>query len=137
MRDLSLGGCCLETVPALERGVRAEIVVRINSGSFRAVSQVKGIRDRFGVGMEFVQLSACGKDMLADVLERLASLQALVNELRSARRGIDAETLVQQHWPLLRALLPPEPRENAADKAHSDSAAVQAELEIIRLDLFI
>jgi hypothetical protein len=137
MRDLSLGGCCLETAPALERGVRAEIVVRINSGSFRAVSQVKGRRDRFGVGLEFVQLSASGKDMLADVLERLARLQAVVNELRSARRGIDTETLVKRHWPILRALLPPEPRENAPDNAHSDSAIMQAELEIIRLDVFI
>jgi hypothetical protein len=149
MRDLSLGGCCVETVPALDCGARTEIVVRVNSGSFRAVSQVKGMRDRFGVGMEFVHLSAHGKDMLAGVVERLARLQALVNQLRSARRGVETEMLLRdleregfhaillnQPLPVLGAVLPRE-SEDASPVADPEPPIVKAEVEIIPVDLFV
>ena len=52
-------------------------MVRVNSASFRAVSQVKAIRGEAVFGMEFVHLSA---HMLSDVVEGLARLQALTDE---------------------------------------------------------
>jgi len=150
MRDLSLGGCCVETASALDCGARTEIVVRINSASFRAVSQVKAIRDRFGVGMEFVRLSAHGRDMLAEVVEELARWQAVVNQLRSARRGVEAEVLLRElergelhglllhrYLPVLRAAPSPEGREAAPTNADSEPLIVKAQPEIVPVDLFI
>jgi hypothetical protein len=150
VRDLSLRGCCLETVPALDCGARTEIVLRVNSGSFRAVSQVKGTRDRFGVGMEFVHLSARGKDMLADVVERLARLQALVNQLRSGRRQEDAEMLLReleregfraillnQPSRVLEAVPSQERREEVPRSADSEPLIVEAQAENVPLDLFV
>jgi hypothetical protein len=107
------------------------------------------MRDRFGVGMEFVHLSAHGKDMLADVVERLARLQALVNQLRSARRGVETEMLLRdleregfhaillnQPLPVLGAVLPRE-SEDAWPVADSEPPIVKAEVEIIPVDLFV
>jgi hypothetical protein len=150
MRDLSLGGCYVETSSALDCGARTEIVVRINSASFRAVSQVKAIRDRFGVGMEFVRLSARGKDMLAEVVEELARWQALANRLRSAHRGAEAEVLLRElerrplhalllnrRLPVLRAVPSPERHDEAATNADSESSVVRAGAQIVPVDLFI
>jgi len=150
MRDLSLGGCCVETASALDCGAQTEIVVRVNSASFRAVSLVKAIRGRAAFGMEFVHLSARGQDMLADVVERLAKLQALMNELRSARRGVEADMLLREleregfhavllnrPLPVLRAVASPElPKEPTAN-ADSEPLVVKAKGKIVKVDLFV
>ena len=81
--DLSLGGCCVDTTLPIRCGVRAEIVVRVNAASFRALGEVRAIRGPSGSGMEFVQLSAIGKDLLADLVAELARLQAVMNMLRT------------------------------------------------------
>lgn len=150
IRDLSVGGCCVETASALDCGARAEIVVRINSASFRAVSQVRAIRDRTGVGMEFIQLSARGKEMLAEAVEELARLQALVTQLRLARRGVEAEMLLREldrggfasvllnrQLPVLRAVPSGERSEEAPTNADSEPLIVKAQADIIAVDLFI
>jgi hypothetical protein len=150
MRDLSLGGCCVEAASALDCGAQAEIVVRVNSASFRAVSRVKAIRDRAVFGMEFVHLSARGQDMLADAVEGLASLQALMDELRSARRVAEAEMLLRElaserfHavrlnrlLPVLRAVASPEPPEEPPTSADSESLIVKGKGKIIKVDLFV
>jgi hypothetical protein len=66
IRDLSLHGCCVDTPVPIDCGTRAEIVVRVNAASFRAVGEVKAIRGRSVAGLEFVHLTAGGKDLLAD-----------------------------------------------------------------------
>ncbi len=96
IRDLSFGGCCVDTTLLLECGVRAEIVVRVNATSFRAVGEVRVIRSDFGTGLEFVRVSAVGKEVLADVIHELARLQAVVNKLRSVPREMDAESFRRQ-----------------------------------------
>jgi hypothetical protein len=92
IRDLSLHGCCLDIPQPFDCGVRAEIIVRVNAQSFRAVGEVKAIRGPSTAGMEFVHLSTGGKDMLADLITELARLQAVMNKLKSARREMDAES---------------------------------------------
>ncbi len=94
--DLSLHGCRIDTHRPIDCGVRAEIVVRVNSASFRAVGEVRVIRGRSGAGMEFVRLSAGGKNMLAGLVTELARLQAIGNKLKSARREMDAESFRRQ-----------------------------------------
>jgi hypothetical protein len=89
--DLSLGGCYVDTTLPIDCGVRAEIMVHVNAASFRAIGEVKALRGRSGASMEFVHLSAGGKDMLADLIAELARLQAVMSKLKSARREMDAD----------------------------------------------
>ena len=96
IRDLSLHGCCLDTTLPIDCGVRAEIVVRVNAASFRAVGEVKAIRGSSAAGVEFVHLTAGGKEMLGDLIAELAKLQAVMNKLKSARREMDAESFRRQ-----------------------------------------
>ncbi|MGB9205649.1 MAG: PilZ domain-containing protein [Terriglobales bacterium] len=121
IRDLSLGGCCVDTTLPIARGARAELVVRVNAASFRAVGEVRAIRGHSGTCLEFVQLSASGKGVLADLVRELARLQAVMNDIKSTRREIDPESFRQQldyrrlqaarlsrRFPLLETTLPPE-----------------------------
>jgi hypothetical protein len=96
IRDLSLGGCCVDSALLLDRGARAEIVVRVNAASFRAVGEVRAIRGQSGACLEFIQLSAGGKGMLADLVTELARLQAVVNDIKGTRREIDPEAYRRQ-----------------------------------------
>lgn len=96
IRDLSLGGCHIQTISPFECGARAEVLMRVNTSSFRAVGQVRAIRDRCGFGMEFLLLSASGHDSLAELITQLARLQAMTNALPNERRDIDPEWLFRQ-----------------------------------------
>ena len=74
LRDLGLGGCCVEcpaTLPLLNLGVRTEILVEVNSWSFRALAHVRAIRGHSGISMEFARMSAGGSSMLADLIAEL------------------------------------------------------------------
>jgi hypothetical protein len=96
IRNLSLGGCCVDIPAPIECGARAEIVVRVNSSAFRAVGEVRGIRGNSGAGIEFVYLSRGGKDLLADLVAELARLQAFINQLKAARREAETESFRKQ-----------------------------------------
>ena len=163
--DLSLGGCCVDTTLPIDCGVRAEIVVRVNAASFRAVGEVRAIRSRFGAGIEFVHLSAGGKHTLADLVKELARLQAVMNKLKAARREINAESFKKQleegklqaamlggRFPFLRTILRAEssrersgesPEESSEESMEADQVAsagkhriVGAQPLVIRVDLF-
>lgn len=149
IRDLSLHGCCLDIPQPFDCGVRAEIIVRVNAASFRAVGEVRAIRGRSGAGIEFVHLTAGGKDLLADLVTELARLQAIMNKLKSVRREMDAESFRRQlevgklqagilsdRFPFLRAVLCAENSE--PDQAASDGQrrAVEPQALVIPVDLF-
>jgi hypothetical protein len=91
--DLSLGGCAIDTSPLINFGTRAELVVHVNSSSFRVVGEVKQLRRRTGAGFEFMQLSAAGKDCLANMINDLARLQAAMKKMRSSPPDTDLESL--------------------------------------------
>jgi hypothetical protein len=147
--DLSLGGCCVDTTLPIRCGVRAEIVVRVNAASFRALGEVRAIRGPSGSGMEFVQLSAIGKDLLADLVAELARLQAVMNMLRTARRDTDTESFrrrmeegrleavrLSERFPFLGTILRgenPEPKQSASER--KDRIAEEQAL-VIAVDLF-
>ena len=96
IRDLGLGGCCVDTTLPIDHGVRTEIVVRVNAASFRAVGEVRAIRGGSAACVEFVHLSAGGKAILVDLVRELARLQTVMNKLRSDRREMDAESFRRQ-----------------------------------------
>jgi len=152
IRDLSLHGCCMDTSLPIHCGVRAEIVVRVNAASFRAVGEVRAIRGQSGAGLEFVHLSAGGKNMLGDLLKDLARLQVVMNKLKSARRERDAASfrkqleegkyqleVLSQQFPFLRNILAAESEESpeleAAAGKHKDQMA-KAQSLVITVDLF-
>ncbi len=150
IRDLSLHGCCVDTTLPIERGVRAEMVVRVNAASFRAVGEVRAIRGRSGAGMEFVQLSAGGKDLLADLVTDLAKLQAVMSKLKSARREMDAESfrkqledgklqakVLSERFPFLRTILSRESSEPEQAVPAGQDRVVAAQPPVITVDLFI
>lgn len=98
LHDLSLGGCCVETTDPLEYGTRAELVIQANSSAFRALSQVKAIRTS-AAGMEFLQLTASGREILRELLAQLAMIKA-AHEDRSRRE--EAELMLpEEHSPVL------------------------------------
>jgi len=86
IHDLSLGGCCLETTSPLECGVMAEVLLRVNTSCFRAIGQVRGLRDGMRICMEFHRLSSRGRDMLAELIEQLAALQSTIDKMKSSGR---------------------------------------------------
>jgi hypothetical protein len=142
--DLSLGGCCVDTTLPIDFGVRAEIIVHVNAASFRAVGEVRALRSRFGAGMEFVHLSAGGKQMLADLVKELARLEAVMNKLKAARREINAESfrkqleegklqaaMLSERFPFLGTILPAEkskesPKESSGESSEKSSEQDQA-----------
>jgi hypothetical protein len=137
LRDLSLGGCGIETVSPLACGTRAELLVRVNASSFRAVGQVRAIRVPFGIGVEFVQLSAGGQDMLVDLVRELERQQAIAKVLRAARRGPDEEVLNRQrtvllcdHVPILGSAENPEKSEANSRIEVRPSLIIDADLDL-------
>jgi hypothetical protein len=74
LRDLGLGGCCIENVETtspLDLGAKTEILIEVDSWIFRAMALVKALRDRSGISMEFVRMSAGGYNRLADLIADL------------------------------------------------------------------
>lgn len=87
LRNLSLGGCGIITSTSLPYSTRAEIQIRVNASSFRAVGRVRTIAVPSWVGLEFLQLSSRGQEMLRDMIDELARHQAIMRSLRAARTG--------------------------------------------------
>lgn len=96
VRDLSLGGCCIEcieTVFPFDLGDQTEILVKVNSWFFRAMGHVRALRERSGISLEFLRLSAGGYSRLAE----------LIADLERPRTGVaQQERLVERSRQLLR-----------------------------------
>jgi hypothetical protein len=148
IRDLSLHGCWVETALPIDCGARAEVVLRVNSASFRALGEVRAIRGQSGSGVEFVRLSANGKDMLADLVTDLARLQALMSKVKSDRRAVDAELLreelkggrlgafaFRERFRFLRTILPGEDAELLQTESAVEDA-IREERLVVPVDLF-
>ena len=84
--NLGFGGCYIETISPLECGARAEIVLRVNALSMRAIGQVCAVRDRSGFGIEFVRMSAGAYSTLAELMEELERFRAVMRAPRPAGR---------------------------------------------------
>jgi hypothetical protein len=140
IRDLSLRGCCVDTTQPIDRGVRAEIVVRLKTASFRAVGEVRAIRGRSETGIEFIHLSAFGKEMLSDLIAELARMQAFLNQLRSAHPEMDLESfrkeldyrklhaqMLSTRFPFLVSIMPEDsPTQGSGDRPGKSSEPGQA-----------
>jgi hypothetical protein len=96
LRDLGLGGCfieCIETASPFDLGAQTEILVEVNSWFFRAMGQVRAVRERSGISLEFMRMSVGGYSMLAD----------LVADLERPRTGVSRrQPLIERSQRLLR-----------------------------------
>jgi hypothetical protein len=149
IRDLSLSGCCLDTKLPIEFGTRAEVVVQVNAASFRAVGVVKAPRGDSLAGIEFVRLSTGGKELLADLVSELARLRAVIDNLLSARREMDAKAFRRQmeagklhaamfatRYPFLKTTLSAEISEQEQAPPAAKDLTRQAGPLVIPVDLF-
>ena len=147
--DLSLGGCCIETTQPLRCGTLVEVIVQVNASSFRALGRVKDSRDRSGAALEFLQLSAGGRDMLHEVIAQLARLRVRAIVLRAGDREEDADSWddlddgspqaigLKERFPALATVLPPEPREGAALVTTGEKPVPEPDPDASFLDLFV
>lgn len=88
VRNLSVGGVCLDVGHALELGARTELLLSVNAACFRAAALVRG-QSASNTRLQFVQISQEAKSVLEDLIERLTKLQTLTRKLRSVE--IDKE----------------------------------------------
>jgi hypothetical protein len=150
--DLCLHGCRIETTLPIHYGARAEIVLRVNATSFRAVGKVTAIRQGLGAGIEFVQLSDGGNNMLEEVVQELARLQAATKRLKSVHRDMDGRSFRRQledgkvQAEIFNYRLPVFDANRAAQASVENSAlsqtadvrkVVDAEPLVITVDLFV
>ena len=63
--------------------MRMEMLVKVNTFSFRAAALVKVGGNPSATSLEFLELSSGGKDALEEVLDELARLHALNRKLRA------------------------------------------------------
>lgn len=137
--DLSLGGCGVQISKPLAHGAVAEIVVRIYGSSFRAIGQVRAVRGPAGIGMQFLQLSSGGQDMLVELVRELARQQAIANVVRDARQEPDRGIFTEQRLAALRASFPLLRATDGAESNASGSPAVSTTALLVDgdIDLFI
>ncbi len=96
VRDLGLGGCLIESIDTIfpfDLGAQTEIRVEVNSWFFRAMGHVRAVRERSGISLEFLHMSAGGHSRLAD----------LIADLERPRSGtVRQERLIEHSRQLLR-----------------------------------
>lgn len=132
LRDLSVGGICLEVAEPVEPGARTEVVVSVNAASFRAAALVTGPRAQSGTCLQFLKMSAGGKDVLADMLDRLAKLQALNRKLRASHMDAETARMLKQSG---RFPLEVMRRDGGVTSARGSSVLIEeAESEIFEMD---
>jgi PilZ domain-containing protein len=78
LRNLGLGGCYIETGSPFVIGARTEVLLQANALCFRAMAQVRAVREKTGIGLEFIRLSTGGYRSLAEALVELEQQQALL-----------------------------------------------------------
>ncbi len=91
LRNLSLGGICVDISQPIHQGTRTEMVVCVNAASFRTVGLVKNLIEPSRACVEFAQMSAGSKVMLADLAGQLQRLHAVMAKLRAGRVETEAQ----------------------------------------------
>jgi hypothetical protein len=137
IRNLSLGGCFIETGLLLPCGAQREILARVEASSFRALAQVRGVLGRSGICVEFVRLSAGGEDMLAELIRHLAKVRAITSAMGSASLLEQPLNVESRTFPILRTF-PSAPASEGSSLILNPSGSVAGAGTIIDpLDLFV
>ncbi|MGA9356099.1 MAG: PilZ domain-containing protein [Terriglobales bacterium] len=149
LRDLSQGGVCVEMPCPLEVGSRAELLVRISGLTFRTLGQVT-TRQRSRTGMEFVHLTATGRQMLQEFLADLEEMQRATAKVRMGRieseGALSRELKTAEINPLiLNSRIAPlsgsndksaEPPANESAKEASNEKMIHTVEAVVQVDIF-
>jgi PilZ domain len=145
LRNLSLGGVCLDSDYRMNPGERTEVLVSVNAASFRTIGLVKAIENSRAC-VEFVHMSAGSKGMLADLVAQISRLQAVMAKLRAARVETETDLLRQLESAGVRTAMynriPWIGRASSEANAEAESAPVRESEQrlptplLIRVDLF-
>lgn len=91
LRNLSVGGICVDASSPLDLGAKTEILVSAHAVTFRTVGLVRAVSDRSRTCLEFVNMTAGGRSILGELLDQMARLQKVMKKLRSARLEMTEE----------------------------------------------
>jgi len=145
LRNLSLGGICLNLGGELEEDEHTELLLAVNTETFRATAMVKGPQPVSATRLQFTHISSYGRDVLLDLISQMAKAQELNSRLRSSRMDPDTTRLLLDEERLRIATIGrPEGAIASEDPASESSPAldaqrgriVDAEPLVIRLDLY-
>jgi len=147
LRNLSLGGICVDIPYPVDLGERAEVLVCVNAASFRTIGTVKATVERSRACMEFVSMSAGSKGLLADLVAQLTRLQKVMGNLRAERTESQGELFRQLEeagvWatvfgdrPLKRGIIPEESVEPPRVIPDDQKERVEDLPVVIRVNLF-
>jgi hypothetical protein len=146
IHDLSVGGMRLGLIQPLEVGRATEVVVAVNAESFRAAALVKGLHPLCGTRLEFTRIGDFGKEILADLVQRLATMQSLNRKLRAPQMEKETAQLLlkQEIFQLVRrgdALASAgekNPGQNETDtKRAEEGDAIEGKPLVIQVDVFV
>lgn len=93
----------MDTPQSIDSGERAELLIRVNAASFRVVGEVRAIRGPSSAGMEFVQLSAGGQQMLSELCTDLAKLHSVMKAIKAMRHELEGKTF-REKWDIARTI---------------------------------
>jgi len=96
LSNLSFGGCYIEDVPLLESGTRTEVLLRVNTLPLRAIGHVRTALDHSGIGIEFVRMTASGRQMLAELLEELERFRSAMHAPAQVEPGEGLQRTVKR-----------------------------------------
>ncbi len=136
IRNLSVGGCFIETGLLLPCGAQTEILARVEASSFRALAQVRAVLGRSGMCVEFVRLSSGGEDMLAELVRHLAKMRAIASAMGSAKLLEHPLDVMGETFPILRSFGPVQISE-VPPPVLKPGSVVDAGALINPLDLFV
>jgi hypothetical protein len=137
IRNLSLGGCFIETGLLLPCGAQTEILARVEASSFRALAQVRAVLGHSGICVEFVRLSAGGEDMLVELVRHLAKVRAITTAMGSARLLERPVKVESETFPILRTFPPLLISDASPLVLHPRGSVVDAGTIVNPLDLFV
>lgn len=143
IRNVSQGGCYIETGLVLPCGTLTEILARVDNSCFRALGQVKAVRACSGVCIEFVRLSAGAERMLTELVEYLARVQPVTPVGAAFEREIGRESCgrrelpVGENFPILRTFSPVRTSQAVALVTNPEKKIIEARFVSAPLDLFV
>jgi PilZ domain-containing protein len=137
IRNLSVGGCFIETGMVLPCGIRTEILARVHTSSFRALGQVKAVLGRAGVCIEFVRMSAGGEYLLNELVKNLAKVRTVSHLIGSAEQSEEPLDSNDVSFPCLGNFLPNQHTETQQTRLSTQRTIADVAPGIDPVDLFI
>lgn len=137
IRNLSLGGCFIETGLLLPCGAQAEILARVEASSFRALAQVRAVLGHSGICVEFIRLSAGGEDLLTELVRHLAKVRAIQKAMEPERLLRHPGDVEGGTFPILRTFPPGEISDGSPLDLNRRATILDASSVINPVDLFI